>query len=144
MTTKNGRVITTNGVKTVTISLGGTGYNPDTTVVTFSGGGGTGATGYANIVNGSVQSVTLIHPGYGYTSPPVVSFSTGTLASGLCTLANNLLVCYGYEDFTQDGSFDPNNEAQHSNLPDGAVCVGDPWNPIGNVTTWNGSAWKLN
>jgi hypothetical protein len=43
--------------------------------LTFSGGGGTGAAGYANISGGVVQSVTMTNNGSNYTSAPTVSIS---------------------------------------------------------------------
>jgi hypothetical protein len=43
----------------------------------FSGGGGTGAAGYVNVVNGVIQNPAVItNPGSGYTSAPTVSIDT--------------------------------------------------------------------
>jgi hypothetical protein len=46
----------------------------------FSGGGGTGARGYATVINSglgrTVASVTLTSPGSGYTSPPTCTLTT--------------------------------------------------------------------
>ena len=44
--------------------------------VTFSGGGGTGATGIANLSQG-VAAVAITEDGFGYTSAPTVTFSGG-------------------------------------------------------------------
>lgn len=57
-------------------------------VVSFSGGGGTGAAATATIsANGAVTGLTITNPGSGYTSPPTVVFtpaSSGT-AAGVAT-----------------------------------------------------------
>lgn len=45
--------------------------------VTFSGGGGTGATAVAQVKDGVLTSLTLTAGGTGYTSPPEISFSGG-------------------------------------------------------------------
>jgi hypothetical protein len=44
-------------------------------LLSFSGGGGTGAAGYANVSGGVVQSVTITNGGTNYTSAPTVSIS---------------------------------------------------------------------
>jgi len=54
--------------------------------VTITGGGGTGATAFASIVNGEVSEVTILNPGSGYTSAPTVSISgTGGGAGATAT-----------------------------------------------------------
>jgi FtsP/CotA-like multicopper oxidase with cupredoxin domain len=60
----------------LTLTNGGTGYSSLPTV-TISGGGGSGATAAAGVINGSVSSIVLTNPGSGYTSPPQVTFSGG-------------------------------------------------------------------
>lgn len=61
----------------VTISDGGSSYESAPTV-TFTGGGGSGAAGYA-VVNGSkkVDSIVMTNNGSGYSSAPTVSFTGG-------------------------------------------------------------------
>lgn len=44
--------------------------------LSFHGGGGSGAAGFATLVNGSVQSVTITSGGSGYTSDPTVLVNT--------------------------------------------------------------------
>lgn len=67
----------TPGVSAVTVSNGGTGFTTAPTV-TFTGGGGTGATGFATIdSDGKIAGVTITNAGSGYTSAPGVSFSGG-------------------------------------------------------------------
>ena len=69
------------GLRAVLMTQLGTGYTGAS--VAFSGGGGTGAAGTCNIVNGSVGSITLTQPGQGYTSQPtpvITGDGTGAFA----------------------------------------------------------------
>lgn len=70
----------TNGVASVAVTAGGSGYTSAPTVA-FSGGGGSGAEGTAVLGSGAdagkVVSVTITNPGSGYTSAPTVAFSGG-------------------------------------------------------------------
>jgi hypothetical protein len=88
-------VLQTSLVSFVTIpsGAGGSGYG-FAPIVKFVGGGGTGATGVANINAGVVTSVRIITQGTGYTTAPSITFtastgvfveftSTGTLPSPL-------------------------------------------------------------
>lgn len=82
-------------VRTITILDGGQGYSTAPTV-TFSGGGGTGATAQALITNGSVTSIIVTSGGTGYTSPPTVTISNpqvdrGTVARATAVLSTNTL-----------------------------------------------------
>ena len=78
---------TTNGVVSVAINAGGSGYATAPTV-TF-GGPGTGAAGFATVSGGAVISVTITNPGSGYTSAPTITFGgPGTLASATATTGN--------------------------------------------------------
>ena len=54
----------------------GAGYTKDA-YVSFVGGGGTGAQGIAHVVGGSVRSITITEPGYGYISAPKVFVHSG-------------------------------------------------------------------
>ncbi len=67
---------TANTVGGVVVAAGGSGYSGLPTV-TFSGGGGAGATATAEVTGGAVTAVRIVNPGAGYTSPPVVIFSGG-------------------------------------------------------------------
>ncbi|MBW8781885.1 MAG: autotransporter-associated beta strand repeat-containing protein [Verrucomicrobia bacterium] len=53
-------------------------------VVKFTGGGGTGAAGYAvfDAVNGKVTSIVITSPGSGYTSAPTITLVGGTAVAG--------------------------------------------------------------
>lgn len=64
------------GVRSVTITNGGSLYTTAPTA-TFTGGGGTGAAGTAVLSSGAVASVTITNPGSGYTSAPTVGFTGG-------------------------------------------------------------------
>lgn len=84
-------------VGSVIIVNGGSGYTTAPTV-TFTGGGGTGATATAVVENGAVVSVTITDPGSGYTTAPTVTFSaptSGTTATGTVNLAAQLNVLAG-------------------------------------------------
>jgi hypothetical protein len=78
---------------TIPSGAGGSGYE-FAPIVKFVGGGGTGATGVANVNAGVVTSVRIITQGTGYTTAPSITFtastgvfveftSTGTLPSPL-------------------------------------------------------------
>jgi hypothetical protein len=73
-------VLSSGTVGGVSISAPGSGYTSAS--VTFSGGGGTGATGTAIIVSGKIAGVNVTNPGSGYTSAPSVAI-TGTGAGAI-------------------------------------------------------------
>lgn len=76
------------GVQSVTVSNGGTGYT-GTPTVTFSAppAGGTTATGTVTVNAGVITGVVITDPGSGYVSAPTVTFSgTGTGAAGTAVL----------------------------------------------------------
>ncbi len=84
------RVIITNRseVTSVEVTNGGSGYTsaPD---VTFSGGGGTGATAEATVEAGVVTGITITSGGSGYTNSPDVII-TGGGGSGATAIATVL------------------------------------------------------
>ena len=63
-------------VSAITVNTGGSGYTTAPTV-SFSGGGGSGATATATISGGAVTGFTITNCGSGYTAAPTVSFSGG-------------------------------------------------------------------
>jgi uncharacterized protein (DUF1800 family) len=69
--------VASGSVTGVNITIGGSNYVGNVPSVTFSGGGGSGASGTA-IVNaaGRVVGVNMINGGSGYTSAPTVTFGT--------------------------------------------------------------------
>lgn len=79
----------------IKVGSNGTGYAPGDTV-TFNnanlGGSGSGVVININTVNtGEVQSVTMINPGSGYTTPPLATIPSG--ATGQGTLGAVLSTC---------------------------------------------------
>lgn len=73
------------GIVSVAVSNGGTGYTSAPTVA-ITGTGGTGATATATVVNGVVTAVTIANPGSGYETASV-AFSGGG-GSGAAATAN--------------------------------------------------------
>ncbi|NBT91037.1 MAG: PEP-CTERM sorting domain-containing protein, partial [Verrucomicrobia bacterium] len=83
------------GLSSVAIANGGSGYIAPP-IVEISGGGGSGATAYAEIdrVTGAVTNIVISNPGNGYTTPPTVVLKQGgfitTATVGLVGLADNV------------------------------------------------------
>lgn len=74
--TATGKAQLVNGfVVGVTITDGGSGYS-DSPLVSFVGGGGTGATGLAVVQNGAVVQIRMVSAGAGYTDAPVVKIAS--------------------------------------------------------------------
>ena len=67
-----------NGVGTIAVTSGGSGY-VGAPLVSITGGGGTGATGYAvmNAAGTAVVSIVITNPGTGYTSAPTITLIGG-------------------------------------------------------------------
>jgi len=81
--------LSSGGVGSVTVNVGGASYtNPPTVVFT---GSGSGAAAYATVANGAVTSVTVTSAGTGYTVAPTVSFTTTPTdtASAIINIAHN-------------------------------------------------------
>lgn len=68
----------------VGVAAAGSGYTSAPTV-SFTGGGGSGATATAAISSGTVSSITITANGTGFTAAPTVSFSGGGGASATAT-----------------------------------------------------------
>jgi hypothetical protein len=82
-------------VRSVTVVNGGSGYTQAPTV-TFTGGGGSGATAQAIISGGSVTEIIVLTGGQGYTSAPRVTVSApqvdrDTAATATANLSTNTL-----------------------------------------------------
>lgn len=75
------------GISSVTVNYGGAGYSQGTPpTVGFVGGGGTGAAGTAVVnANGAVVGVTITNQGTGYTTSPVVTFTSGGVTHAVAT-----------------------------------------------------------
>lgn len=67
---------TVSAVTGATVTAGGTGYTT-APAVTFTGGGGSGATATSAITAGAVTSITITSGGSGYTTAPTVGFTGG-------------------------------------------------------------------
>jgi hypothetical protein len=82
------------GVQSVTITNGGSGYTTTTVAATFTAPtSGTTATGYGVVTGGSITSFVITNPGSGYTTAPTVTFvapATGTTATGTAVLGGAL------------------------------------------------------
>lgn len=77
---------TTQGVKSIAVTSGGSGYTSPPTVV-FTGGTGTGATATAIVENGAVTAIEVTNPGTGYTTAPTISFTGGGGGTGAAATA---------------------------------------------------------
>jgi uncharacterized repeat protein (TIGR01451 family) len=76
----------TNGVTSIAVNAGGTGY-PSPATVTISGGGGSGAAAIATVSGGVITAITVTDSGSGYTSAPTVTIAGGSGLSALATIA---------------------------------------------------------
>jgi hypothetical protein len=80
------------GVASVSVSAGGSGYASGTTTVTFSDpedASGVTATGVATVVDGEVTEILVTDPGTGYTAAPSVTVAgDGTGATATATLGD--------------------------------------------------------
>ena len=68
------------GIIRLVVTDGGTGYT-SASVVSFSGGGGTGAAATAEITGGVLVALLITNTGSGYTSAPTVAISVGSGAT---------------------------------------------------------------
>jgi hypothetical protein len=71
-----GKLLNGEGVKTLSITNGGTGYTTVPTV-TLSGGGGAGATAVATVSGGKITSIKMTSHGANYTGTPIVTITGG-------------------------------------------------------------------
>lgn len=79
------------GVTAVIDNIGAD-YNDGTFALTFTGGGGTGATGTANISGGEVTAVSITNAGTGYTSVPTITITGAGNPSTDATFTTSLKV----------------------------------------------------
>ena len=79
------------GVNQITVSAGGSGYTSPP-AVTFTGGGGTGATAVATVSNGAVTSVSVTNSGSGYNSSPTVVFTGGAGSGATASVAVGVVI----------------------------------------------------
>jgi hypothetical protein len=90
-------------IREVSITTGGIGYTSVPTV-TFSGGGGTGATAVAVLQNGSVTKVIVTDAGSGYTSVPTVTIGTPWAATTAVTFGQQLFIANRLYTVTVSGT----------------------------------------
>lgn len=88
-------------VTNYTSGAGGSGYDVILPTLTFSGGGGTGATAEAVIEDGRIAFITITNGGSGYTSAPTlaigsVSGATAPDASDINVVVTNGVVTHAY------------------------------------------------
>lgn len=77
---------TIDGLSSVALTQAGSGYTSAT--VSFTGGGGTGATANAVITDGAITAIEITDPGTGYTGAPTVNISgDGTGAAAQATFS---------------------------------------------------------
>jgi autotransporter-associated beta strand protein len=83
MAITNGQALLTpsgNGVSSIAVPTGGSGYIVPPQVI-ITGGGGSNATAYATISGGAVTGITVTSPGNNYSSAPTVTLAGGGYAS---------------------------------------------------------------
>lgn len=74
----SGEVTTNTAISAIAVTSGGTGYS-FASIITITGGGGTGATAVVNqITAGAVVGIRITNGGSGYTSNPIIEVSGGT------------------------------------------------------------------
>lgn len=61
------------GIASIAVTVGGTGYDEATTTVTIAGAGGSGAEAQAVVEAGVITSILVTKPGYGYSSAITVT-----------------------------------------------------------------------
>ena len=85
MTTTQRDAVVLNGISAITVTNGGSGYTSGVTI-SFTGGGGSGATATATLVGNVITAITVTASGSGYTSAPTVVITpVGAGSSGAAT-----------------------------------------------------------
>lgn len=74
------------GIASIAVTAGGTGYPAEGTTVAITGTGGTGAEAQAVVTGGVVTAILVTKPGYGYTGTVTVTI-TGTGGTGATATA---------------------------------------------------------
>ncbi|HTI71941.1 MAG TPA: LamG domain-containing protein [Candidatus Limnocylindria bacterium] len=92
-----------NAVASVAVNDGGAGYLR-VPLITFSGGGGTGATAVAVVENGAVKSIAVTSGGSGYTNAPAVA-----VAAPASFLEDGLVLFYPFNGNLLDATSSGNN-----------------------------------
>jgi hypothetical protein len=94
----------------VTVTDGGCGYT-NAPVISFAGGGGTGATATAVVTNGAVAGITITDPGTGYTSVPTVDITppASVPPPSAVPFTNSLVAYYPFDGNANDATGHGNN-----------------------------------
>ena len=95
---------TSNSIRLVTVTAGGTGYTTPPTV-TFTGGGGSNAAAKALMSGGVVVAVIVTNPGSSYTSDPTVGFTGGGGSGATATVTRGGTLMYGLTSAPASGSY---------------------------------------
>lgn len=120
-----GEILPTNGLNTITVGSGGTGYTSAPTVV-ITDPTGHGASATATVVSGSVTAVTVVNHGFNYTSPTITFVGAGTGATATATINSTRLTSPYIENSITSGIGAVNTDA------DILAQLGDisPLNPL--------------
>lgn len=115
----------------IEITNGGSGYTSAPSV-TFTGGGGSGATATAVIQNGRVVQIVITDPGKAYTSAPTVGFTPaptgGTPATAVATVATQDIPAIQGEILrVEDRSISPYTALVRTSEEALDVLVGPAW-----------------
>lgn len=84
--TKTGALESANIITNVSVLSEGANYSSSDTI-SFSGGGGSGATATLNVVNGNIKSVTITNAGTNYVSAPEITISTVSGVNSVLTVS---------------------------------------------------------
>jgi len=80
-------------VQSISIATSGTNYNT-APLVTFSGGGGSGAAATASVLNGGISTISITDAGSGYTTAPTVTIDASpsrTIFAGVLTVTTSFV-----------------------------------------------------
>jgi hypothetical protein len=118
-------------ISSVTMDAVGSDYLPLETWVTFSGGGGTGATGTptVNPTNGRITGIIVTNGGFGYTSVPTITIhqnipdGSGAIATAVLGPADQAIDGKGQINFFVSGS----DSVQSMSITDQGIYNNEYW-----------------
>lgn len=83
----------TMGIKSIELASNGQDYvSPPVVVINSVNSKGSGATAYANMLNGTVDSITVTNSGLGYTEIPEIEITSGSGATAVAVLDNGSII----------------------------------------------------
>lgn len=132
--TSTGPITSGNVVREVKVLNGGGSYT-GSSVLSFTGGGGTGAAGTLTILNGVIQAITMTNLGTGYTSAPTVtaSIGSGAILKAVVTPSFGVITNKPYQGFLPKISIE--NFATTKSTLSTTTTVGNYQG--GNLTTYS-------